>query len=90
MMYKAYPVGISSTDERLDGIIERLRKGASLISESRALGYQHTVELKGALRMKLGKQEFIKLLEALVQVHARARRERKAGRRTTPAAMKEA
>ena len=65
-MVTGYPVGLSSKDERLTGIIERLRNGSSLISESRSLGQLNNVALKGALRMKLGKEKYEELI-ALVQ-----------------------
>lgn len=42
------------TDPRLPKIVERLREGASLLSESKALGYTHNGVLRAALRKHLG------------------------------------
>jgi hypothetical protein len=63
-MYKAYPETISSTDERLEGIIDRLKHGASLISESRALGFTNNVALRETLKKKIGREAFEKLVPA--------------------------
>jgi hypothetical protein len=45
---------LEPTDERLPAVIERLRNGASLISESKALGFTHNGPLRAALRKYLG------------------------------------
>jgi len=54
--------GISAADERLEGIIERLKQGGSLISESRELGYSDNRALRDALRLKVGNEAYAKLV----------------------------
>ena len=48
----------------LPDIIERLRNGAPLIGESKALGYSHNGPLRTALREHLGKDGYDALMEA--------------------------
>lgn len=45
---------LAENDPRLPEIIERLKAGASLIEESKALGYSHNGVLRAALRKHLG------------------------------------
>lgn len=48
---------LQSTDPRLPEIVERLKAGASLLGESRSLGYSHNGVLRAALRKYLGGAE---------------------------------
>jgi hypothetical protein len=50
-------------DPRLPDILQRLRDGATLRSESTALGYKHNGVLRNALRRMIGAAEY----EALMQ-----------------------
>ena len=45
---------LKATDERLKGVVERLRAGASLLAESKAMGFTHNGPLRAALRKHLG------------------------------------
>lgn len=53
---------LSSTDERLNGIIERLTAGSTnLIHESHLLGYEDNRVLRHALHAKLGREAYERL-----------------------------
>jgi len=54
--------GISAADERLEGIIDRMKHGSSLTQESRKLGYLNNRALRDALMLKLGKETFERLV----------------------------
>jgi hypothetical protein len=45
---------LTASDPRLPEIVERLKAGASLLNESKALGYSHNGVLRAALRKHLG------------------------------------
>ena len=53
---------LEATDNRLPAIVERLHRGASLLSESRALGFTHNGPLRAALRELLGKENYNKMM----------------------------
>lgn len=58
MMFK----GISASDERLEGIIDRMKHGSSLTQEARKLGYSDNRALRDALFLKVGRDAFQKLV----------------------------
>jgi hypothetical protein len=53
---------ITSNDPRLPAIVQRLRSGVTLTSESTALGYRNNAALRAALRALLGRTEYDALM----------------------------
>lgn len=56
---------LQSTDPRLPEIVERLKAGASLLSQSQSLGYTHNGVLRAALRKHLrGAEQYDAVMSA--------------------------
>lgn len=54
---------LSADDARLPAIVARLKAGATLTDESRALGFTHNEKLRRALRQYMGAKAYDELMQ---------------------------
>lgn len=54
---------LKASDERLTGVMERLKAGSPLLEESKGLGFTHNGQLRAALRELIGTEQYAALME---------------------------
>lgn len=58
---------LTASDERLPGVIERVKDGVPLLEESRKLGFTHNGQLRAALRGLIGVEGFKELMRGRIK-----------------------